>query len=137
MIHLIIEIFHCIMCCVECAEREDERQREIDQVRLAREAEIRRTNLLFHQQHLQQQRCWQPQQRRGNWQPQQPGRIPAGIIVDTRGSMFPAKLKPDPVPGALPSFTHSQRAPPVTRRTSAEHEDGDEAEDTTEFTPLI
>ena len=128
--HLIHLIWHSLMCCVECAEQEDERQREVDQVRLAREAEIRRTNQLFHQ----QRRCQQ-----------QPGRIHAGTIVDVRGSMLPAKLKPDPVPAALPSFTHSQRAPPrsrapppvTRRRTSSEHEDGGEVDNTTEFTPLI
>ena len=127
---MIFGIISCIMCCIVCAEQEEERQRarEINRVRLAREAEIRRTDKAY-QQRLRQHR---------QWQPQPPNRMSAG----TRGSTFPAKLKSDPVPEALPSFTHSQRAPPrraptVTRRPSAEHEDGDEAEDTSEITPLV
>ena len=117
---MIFGIFRLLVCCVKCAEEADERQAVEDQIRLAREAEIRRTNQLFRQERIQQQRCWR----------QQPGRIHAGTIVDVRGSMFSeSKLKP-------------QRAPPrsrARRRPAAvvDREDDDEGEDTSEFTPLM
>lgn len=123
------------------AEEEERRQREVDRIRLAREAEIRRTNQLFRQQRLQQQGSWQPQHRARK---QPAGRIPAGAVVDTRGPMLPATNSS--VPTALPSFTHSQRSPaPVTRQRPStkpaarvDHDkDEDEVGDTTEFTPLI
>ena len=121
MIHLFFGIFRLLVCCVKCAEEADESQAVEDQIRLAREAEIRRTNQLFRQERIQQQRGWR----------QQPGRIHAGTIVDVRGSMFSeSKLKP-------------QRAPPrsrARRRPAAvvdHREDDDEGEDTSEFTPLM